>query len=55
MDLGVHLAKRVDRRLDAVPVEHYVEAATLGGARAPGPADLGRLRAGPRRAWSPAS
>ncbi|MFI2738258.1 chlorohydrolase family protein [Streptomyces sp. NPDC018711] len=46
MDLGVHLAKAVDGRMDAAPVERYVEAATLGGARALGRGDLGRLQAG---------
>ncbi|MET9918214.1 chlorohydrolase family protein [Streptomyces sp. NPDC006435] len=46
MDLGVHLAKVVDGRADAAPAEHYVEAATLGGARALGRTDLGRLEPG---------
>ncbi|QNS08063.1 chlorohydrolase family protein [Streptomyces xanthii] len=46
MDAGVHLAKIVDGRLDAAPVEQYVEAATLGGARALGRSDLGRLEPG---------
>ncbi|MFF8774305.1 chlorohydrolase family protein [Kitasatospora sp. NPDC015120] len=46
MDTGVHLAKLVDGRFDAAPAEHYVEAATLGGARALGRADLGRLEPG---------
>ncbi|MFE4514839.1 chlorohydrolase family protein [Kitasatospora sp. NPDC056783] len=46
MDTGVHLAKLVDERFDAAPAEHYVEAATLGGARALGRADLGRLEPG---------
>ncbi|MFF1926424.1 chlorohydrolase family protein [Streptomyces sp. NPDC058221] len=46
MDAGVHLAKVVDGRTDAAPAEHYVEAATLGGARALGRADLGRLEPG---------
>ncbi|OFE14408.1 N-ethylammeline chlorohydrolase [Humibacillus sp. DSM 29435] len=46
MDVGVHLAKYVDGRQDAAPVEWYVEAATLGGARALGRADLGRLAPG---------
>ncbi|WNI27948.1 amidohydrolase family protein [Streptomyces sp. ITFR-6] len=46
MDTGVHLAKTADGRADAAPAEHYVEAATLGGARALGRADLGRLERG---------
>ncbi|WP_419995417.1 chlorohydrolase family protein [Streptomyces boninensis] len=46
MDVGVHLAKVVDGRADAAPAEAYVEAATLGGARALGRDDLGRLEAG---------
>ncbi|MEV0320243.1 chlorohydrolase family protein [Streptomyces sp. NPDC050658] len=48
MDVGVHLAKVVDGRADAAPAEAYVEAATLGGARALGRADLGRLAPGAR-------
>ncbi|MEV3858874.1 chlorohydrolase family protein [Streptomyces sp. NPDC050095] len=48
MDLGVHLAKVVDGRADAAPAEEYVEAATLGGARALGRPDLGRLAPGAR-------
>lgn len=48
MDLGVHLAKVVDGRADAAPAEAYVEAATLGGARALGRDDLGRLAPGAR-------
>ncbi|MCX2750461.1 chlorohydrolase family protein [Arthrobacter sp. MI7-26] len=46
MDVGVHLAKYVDGRADAAPVERYVEAATLGGAKALRREDLGRLEAG---------
>ncbi|MFD8571138.1 chlorohydrolase family protein [Streptomyces sp. NPDC059639] len=46
MDVGVHLAKIADGRSDAAPAEHYVEAATLGGARALGRADLGRIAPG---------
>ena len=46
MDVGVHLAKWVDGRHDAAPVEHYVEAATLGGAAALRRPDLGRLAPG---------
>ena len=46
MDVGVHLAKWVDGRHDAAPVEHYVEAATLGGAAALKRPDLGRLEPG---------
>ncbi|WP_329126701.1 chlorohydrolase family protein [Streptomyces sp. NBC_01465] len=48
MDTGVHLAKVVDGRADAAPAEAYVEAATLGGARALGRDDLGRLAPGAR-------
>ncbi|MEV0094971.1 chlorohydrolase family protein [Streptomyces sp. NPDC050738] len=48
MDTGVHLAKVVDGRADAAPAEAYVEAATLGGARALGREDLGRLVPGAR-------
>ncbi|MYT75387.1 MULTISPECIES: chlorohydrolase family protein [unclassified Streptomyces] len=46
MDVGVHLAKIADGRSDAAPAEHYVEAATLGGARALGRDDLGRIAPG---------
>lgn len=46
MDVGVHLAKIAERRSDAAPAEHYVEAATLGGARALGRDDLGRIAPG---------
>ncbi|MFM9371377.1 chlorohydrolase family protein [Streptomyces sp. Da 82-17] len=46
MDVGVHLAKLVDGRMDAGAAEHYVDAATLGGARALGRGDLGRLEPG---------
>ncbi|MER7081402.1 Cytosine/adenosine deaminase [Saccharopolyspora kobensis] len=46
MDLGVHIAKVLDGRMDAAPAEHYVDAATLGGARALGRTDLGRLEPG---------
>ncbi|MBO1330114.1 chlorohydrolase family protein [Streptomyces sp. VRA16 Mangrove soil] len=46
MDVGVHLAKIADGRSDAAPAEHYVEAATLGGARALGRTDLGRIAPG---------
>ncbi|WP_428956898.1 chlorohydrolase family protein [Streptomyces sp. cg35] len=48
MDTGVHLAKVVDGRADAAPAEAYVDAATLGGARALGRDDLGRLEPGAR-------
>ncbi|NEB74497.1 amidohydrolase family protein [Streptomyces sp. SID14478] len=48
MDVGVHLAKVVDGRADAASAEAYVEAATLGGARALGRPDLGRLAPGAR-------
>jgi cytosine/adenosine deaminase-related metal-dependent hydrolase len=46
MDVGVHLAKVIDGRADAAPAEAYIEAATLGGARALGRDDLGRLEPG---------
>ncbi|MEV6103750.1 chlorohydrolase family protein [Streptomyces sp. NPDC051940] len=46
MDMGVHLAKVVDGSADAAPAEAYVEAATLGGARALGRTDLGRIEPG---------
>ncbi|WP_052850964.1 chlorohydrolase family protein [Streptomyces avicenniae] len=48
MDTGVHLAKLAEGRADAAPAEHYVEAATLGGARALRRPDLGRLEPGAR-------
>ncbi|MFD7156604.1 chlorohydrolase family protein [Kribbella sp. NPDC059898] len=46
MDTGVHLAKLLEGRADAAPAERYVEAATLGGAKALGRADLGRIEVG---------
>ncbi|MFJ8871425.1 chlorohydrolase family protein [Streptomyces sp. NPDC102473] len=46
MDVGVHLAKIAEGRSDAAPAEQYVEAATLGGARALGRDDLGRIAPG---------
>ncbi|MEO6605955.1 MAG: chlorohydrolase family protein [Aeromicrobium sp.] len=46
IDVGVHLAKVVDGRLDAAPAEWYVDAATLGGARALSRGDLGRIDVG---------
>lgn len=46
MDVGVHLAKLVEGRNDAAPAEHYVDAATLGGAAALKRPDLGRLEPG---------
>ncbi|MDI3404191.1 chlorohydrolase family protein [Streptomyces cavernicola] len=46
MDVGIHLAKVIDGRHDAATAEQYVEAATLGGARALGRSDLGRLEPG---------
>ncbi|WP_199548163.1 chlorohydrolase family protein [Streptomyces sp. N35] len=48
MALGAPLAKVVDARADAAPAEAYVESATLGGARALGRDDLGRLAPGAR-------
>lgn len=46
MDYGVNLAKIIDGRLDAAPASWYLDAATLGGARALGRDDLGRLSVG---------
>ncbi|MFB9931283.1 chlorohydrolase family protein [Amycolatopsis halotolerans] len=46
MDVGVHLAKVMGDRADAAPAEWYVEAATLGGARALRRDDLGKLAPG---------
>lgn len=46
MDVGVHVAKVVDGAADAAPAERYVDAATLGGAKALKRNDLGRLAAG---------
>lgn len=46
MDTGVHVAKIVDGAADAAPAERYVEAATLGGARALRREDLGKLEVG---------
>ncbi|MFI0463250.1 chlorohydrolase family protein [Saccharopolyspora sp. 5N102] len=46
MDVGIHLAKVLEDRLDAAPAEDYLDAATLGGARALGRGDLGRLEPG---------
>lgn len=46
MDVGVHLAKVFDGRMDAGAAERYVDAATLGGAKALRRPDLGRLAVG---------
>ena len=46
MDYGVNIAKLVDGRLDAASAGAYLTAATLGGARALGRTDLGRLAPG---------
>lgn len=46
MDYGNNLAKLVTDRLDAGSAADYYRAATLGGARALGRADLGRLAPG---------
>ncbi|MEY9876718.1 cytosine/adenosine deaminase-related metal-dependent hydrolase [Streptacidiphilus sp. MAP12-33] len=46
MDDGSHLAKLVTGRLDAGAAADYYRAATLGGARALGRPDLGRLAPG---------
>jgi 8-oxoguanine deaminase len=46
MDVGVHLAKVVDGRDDASPAQDYVDAATLGGAKALRRPDLGRIEPG---------
>jgi cytosine/adenosine deaminase-related metal-dependent hydrolase len=46
MDAGWHLAKIVEGRRDAVRLSDYIDAATLGGARALRRPDLGRLAPG---------
>ncbi|MDQ4504002.1 chlorohydrolase family protein [Sinomonas sp. ASV322] len=46
IDVGWHLAKIVERQRDAVRLSDYVDAATLGGARALRRPDLGRLSPG---------
>jgi cytosine/adenosine deaminase-related metal-dependent hydrolase len=46
MDYGNNIAKLVDGRLDAGSAADYYRAATLGGARALGREDLGRLAPG---------
>ena len=46
MDIGNNIAKVVDGRLDAGSAAEYFRAATLGGARALGRTDLGRLTPG---------
>lgn len=46
MDVGMHLARLVEERPDAGTLADYFDAATLGGAKALGRADLGRLAPG---------
>lgn len=46
MDVGTHLTRLLEERPDAGTLADYFDAATLGGARALGRADLGRLAPG---------
>ncbi|WP_087874597.1 amidohydrolase family protein [Arthrobacter globiformis] len=46
IDVGMHLARLVEERPDAGSLADYFDAATLGGARALGRADLGQLAPG---------
>lgn len=46
MDVGMHLARMVEERPDAGTLADYFDAATLGGAKALGRPDLGRLAPG---------
>ncbi|WP_077488238.1 chlorohydrolase family protein [Sinomonas mesophila] len=46
IDVGAHLARMVEGRPDAGRLADYLDAATLGGARALGRDDLGRLAPG---------
>ncbi|MCO1339376.1 N-ethylammeline chlorohydrolase [Kocuria polaris] len=46
IDVGTHLARVVEGRLDAGKVSDFFDAATLGGASALGRPDLGRLAPG---------
>ncbi|GAA1276353.1 amidohydrolase family protein [Arthrobacter pascens] len=46
MDVGMHLTRLVEERPDAGALADYFDAATIGGARALGRADLGRLAPG---------
>ncbi|MBP1134641.1 cytosine/adenosine deaminase-related metal-dependent hydrolase [Arthrobacter sp. PvP023] len=46
MDVGMHLTRMVEERPDAGTLADYFDAATLGGARALGRPDLGRLAPG---------
>ncbi|MFF1386064.1 amidohydrolase family protein [Arthrobacter sp. NPDC058288] len=46
MDVGMHLTRMVEERPDAGTLADYFTAATLGGARALGRADLGKLAPG---------
>jgi 8-oxoguanine deaminase len=46
MDLGMHLTRMAEGRPDAGALADYFDAATLGGARALGRTDLGRLSPG---------
>lgn len=46
IDVGMHLARLVEGRADAGALADYFDAASLGGARALGRSDLGRLAPG---------
>jgi len=46
MDVGMHLTRLVEERPDAGTLADYFDAATLGGARALGRDDLGKLAPG---------
>ncbi|MCX2750390.1 amidohydrolase family protein [Arthrobacter sp. MI7-26] len=46
IDVGMHLSRLIEERPDAGTLAEYFDAATLGGARALGRGDLGRLGAG---------
>ena len=46
IDYGTHLAKRADGSLSAGATADYIRSATIGGARALGRPDLGRLQPG---------
>ena len=46
MDVGMHRTRLVEERSDAGALADYFDAATIGGARALGRADLGRLAPG---------
>ncbi|WP_309082241.1 chlorohydrolase family protein [Zhihengliuella sp.] len=46
IDVGTHLARLVEERLDAGRISDFFDAATLGGAAALGRPDLGRIAPG---------